>query len=120
MVPVFRVRSLDEALPFYRDILGFTVHEIDPDIASFYAVLSWHGDELHLQQDAAAAGFRHSAIIRVDDADGTFAALKARGYRPPDRPESPVHCGPVDQSWGTREFYVDDPSGNTLCFAQSR
>ena len=118
MIPVFRVRALDQALSFYRDVLGFTVHEVAPDIASFYAVLSWSGEEFHLQQDAAAPG-RQSAIIGVDDVDGTFAALKERGYSPPDRPESPVHCGPVDQSWGTRELYVDDPSGNTLCFAQS-
>ena len=118
MVPVFRVRSLDEVLPFYRDILGFTVHPIALEIASFYALLSWNGEELHLQQDAGATGGR--AIIRVDDVDGTFSALKCRGFRPPDRPESPVHCSPVDQSWGTRELYVDDPSGNTLCFAQER
>ena len=29
-----------------------------------------------------------------------------------------VHEGPIDQSWGTREFYVDDPDGNTLRFTQ--
>jgi hypothetical protein len=35
-------------------------------------------------------------------------------------PEAPqlVHEGPVDQTWGTREFYVDDPDGNTLRFVQ--
>ena len=118
MVPVFRVRSLDDALSFYRDVLGFTVHHTSPEIASSYAVLSRDGEEFHLQQDANAPGYRHSAIIRVDDADQAFLALKDRGYRPPDRPESPVHCAPVNQSWGTREFYVDDPSGNTICFAE--
>ncbi len=118
MVPVFRVRSLSEALPFYRDILGFVVHEASPEVASFYAVLSWSGEEFHLQQDRSPGGSRHSAIVQVDDADAAFAALKARGYDPPDRPQSPVHCGPVDQTWGTREFYVDDPSGNTICFQQ--
>jgi catechol 2,3-dioxygenase-like lactoylglutathione lyase family enzyme len=106
MVPVFRVRSLDEALPFYRDV------------ASFYAVLSLNGEEFHLQQDAKADGCRYSAIVRVDDVDDAFEELKGRGYRPPDRPESPVHCGPVDQTWGMREFYVDDPSGNTICFSE--
>ena len=25
---------------------------------------------------------------------------------------------PIDQSWGTREFYVDDPDGNTLRFIE--
>jgi hypothetical protein len=29
-----------------------------------------------------------------------------------------VHEGPLDQSWGTREFYVDDPDGNTIRFTQ--
>lgn len=118
MVPVFRVRSIDEALPFYRDVLGFTVHDVDPEIASFYALLSWKGEELHLQHDADRSGKGNSAIVRIPDADDLFAMLKGRGYSPPDRPESPVHCGPVNQTWGTREFYVDDPSGNTLCFAQ--
>jgi catechol 2,3-dioxygenase-like lactoylglutathione lyase family enzyme len=117
MIPVFRVRSLDEALPFYRDILGFTVHETSPDVASLYAVLSLNGEEFHLQQDFKLDGSGHSAIVRVDDVDRAFETLKRRGYSPPDRPESPVHCGPVDQSWGTREFYVEDPSGNTICFA---
>jgi len=27
---------------------------------------------------------------------------------------------PVDQTWGTREFYVTDPDGNTLRFRQLR
>ena len=117
MIPVFRVRSLEQALPFYRDILGFTVHQASPDVASFYAILSLKGEDFHLQQDFNGNSSRHSAIVRVEDVDGAFETLKGRGYRPPDRPESPVHCGPVDQTWGTREFYVDDPSGNTICFA---
>jgi hypothetical protein len=25
---------------------------------------------------------------------------------------------PIDQSWGMREFYVTDPSGNTLRFGK--
>jgi len=29
-----------------------------------------------------------------------------------------VHLGPVDQTWGTREFYVTDLEGNTLRFMQ--
>ena len=118
MVPVFRVRSLEDALPFYRDTLGFTLHQASPDVAAFYGILSLDGEELHLQQDFSGNASRSSAIIRVDDADGAFAALKARGYRPPNRPESPVHCGPIDQTWDAREFYVDDPSGNTLCYQQ--
>lgn len=38
---------------------------------------------------------------------------------PTVRCRSMVHEGPIDQSWGTREFYVDDPDGNTLRFTQT-
>ena len=53
-----------------------------------------------------------------DEVDALFAAFKARGLAPPIRPESPVHEGPLDQTWGTREVYIDDPSGNTLTYQQ--
>ncbi|WP_425228785.1 VOC family protein [Sphingomonas sp.] len=112
MVPILRVRSVAATLPFYLDQLGCRVH-LD---AGFYAVLALLGEELHLQEDGAAPG-RQSAMIRVADADAAWAGLLARGWRPPSRPESPVHAGPVDQSWGQREFYVDDPDGNTIVYA---
>jgi hypothetical protein len=32
---------------------------------------------------------------------------------------SPVHQGPLDQSRGMREFYVNDPNGNTLRFGKT-
>ena len=47
-----------------------------------------------------------------------FRALLRRGLRTPGKPDSPVHESPVNQTWGTREFYVDDPDGNTMRFTQ--
>jgi hypothetical protein len=49
-----------------------------------------------------------------------FRKFQQRGLRTPGNPEKPeaVHEGPIDQTWGTREFYVDDPDGNTLRFIQ--
>ena len=55
-------------------------------------------------------------VITTDDVDALFARYRARGLVIPDRPESPVHQGPLDQTWGTREWYVDDPDGNTVRF----
>ena len=55
----------------------------------------------------------------TEDVDALFAKFLERGLKPA-KPESPVHQGPTDQTWGTREFYVDDPDGNTLAFTQSR
>ena len=40
-----------------------------------------------------------------------------RARSDPERP-SEVHERPVDQTWGTRELYVDDPDGNTIRFVQ--
>ena len=54
----------------------------------------------------------------TDDLDALFRKYQSRGFSVPVRPESPVHSGPTDQTWGTRELYVDDPDGNTLRFTQ--
>jgi hypothetical protein len=56
----------------------------------------------------------------TDDVDALFRTFRMRGLKTPGNPEAPgaVHEGPIDQSWGTREFYVDDPDGNTLRFIQ--
>jgi hypothetical protein len=48
--------------------------------------------------------------------DSLFRKYRERGLFVPNDPRSPVHNGPIDQSWGRREFYVNDPSGNTLRF----
>jgi hypothetical protein len=49
-----------------------------------------------------------------------FRKFRERGLATPGNPDAPrmVHEGPIDQSWGTREFYVADPDGNTLRFTQ--
>ena len=52
----------------------------------------------------------------TEDIDGLFKRYLARGLKPAK--QSPVHQGPTDQTWGTREFYVDDPDGNTLVFTE--
>ena len=54
----------------------------------------------------------------TEDIDALFQKFLARGLVPPNR-DSPVHHGPTDQTWGTREFYVNDPDGNTLRFTQA-
>jgi len=44
-------------------------------------------------------------------------AARSRASRRPRRSTLVVRRH-IDQSWGTREFYVDDLDGNTLRFAQ--
>lgn len=62
--------------------------------------------------------FGQAVVVMIEDIDGRFLKFLSRGLIPPDR-DSPVHQRPVNQTWGTREFYVDDPDGNTLRFTQS-
>ena len=57
----------------------------------------------------------------TDDVDRVFRKFRARGLQTPADPNVPaeeVHQGPVDQTWGTSEFYVQDLDGNSLRFTQ--
>ena len=47
----------------------------------------------------------------VDDVDERYFTFRARGLDTTQRPDSPVHSAPVDQTWGLREFAVTDPDG---------
>jgi catechol 2,3-dioxygenase-like lactoylglutathione lyase family enzyme len=57
-------------------------------------------------------------VVKTDDLDALWRKFLARGLVTPGRADSPVHEGPTEQTWGTREFYVSDPDGNTLRFSQ--
>lgn len=121
MIPVMVVRDMDEAIRFYTGPLDFQLHAAMPDEKPFYAVLVRGQEELHLTLPPPPLENRHghcAAIILCDDVDAVFARFQGRGLVTPTRPDSPVHLGPLNQSWGTREVYIDDPSGNTLIFQQ--
>jgi len=59
-------------------------------------------------------------VVVTDSVDALFRRFRARGLKTPGNPDAPkeVHEGPIDQSWGTRELYVNDPDGNTLRFVE--
>jgi uncharacterized glyoxalase superfamily protein PhnB len=81
-------------------------------------VLTRAGDALFLSTGSGDGEFGQAVVVTTEDVDSLFQTFLARGLVPPAR-ESPVHHGPVNQTWGTREFYVDDPDGNTLRFTQT-
>ncbi len=74
--------------------------------------------EIQLSQHAGDGVFGCAVNFRVKDVDGLFRKFVERGLDPTRHDDSPVHCGPVDQTWGIREFYVMDPDGNTLRFGE--
>ena len=119
LIPLLKVRDIPEAITFLTGVLDFRLASASPPEAPFYAVLTRGEDELHLNlaHDGQGAG-GSSVIVVCDDVDALFAAFIERGLVPPSRPESPVHARPLDQTWGTREVYIDDASGNTLVYQQ--
>lgn len=119
LIPIFAVTDMAEAIAFHTGVLDFELQFTWPEGAPIYAGLARGADALHLSLAPSADRAGHSAAVVVcEDVDAAFAAFRARGLTPPTRPDSPVHEGPLDQTWGTREVYIDDPSGNTLVFQQ--
>lgn len=117
LIPVLMVRDVPEAIGFYTQVLDFELAFASPPDAPFYAVLTRGKDELHLNlasEQGHSGG--SSAIVVCEEVDALFASFTARGLAVPSRANSPVHEGPLDQTWGTREVYIDDPSGNTIIF----
>ena len=119
LVPVLSVRDLPKAISFLTQVLDFKLASASPEVATFYAVLTRGPDELHLNlRSKNRRPGKASVIVPCDDVDALFTSFRARGLSIPMRANSPVHEGPLDQTWGTREVYIDDPSGNTLIFQQ--
>jgi catechol 2,3-dioxygenase-like lactoylglutathione lyase family enzyme len=120
IVPVLHCRSIRTALDFYTAVLDFEV--VSGDARSedpAYRVLARRGDFLILSSHSGDGRAGQAVVVTSDDVDADWRRFRARGLEPAKpADESPVHAGPLEQTWGTREFYVTDPDGNTLRFTQ--
>ena len=106
------------AIQHYTEVLDFvlTWPEDTPD--SPVVDLGHEELELQITTHESERLFGSVVYVWVDDVDALFAKFIGRGLGTSAKPNSPVHQGPVDQSWGRREFYVTDVDGNTLRFCQ--
>jgi catechol 2,3-dioxygenase-like lactoylglutathione lyase family enzyme len=117
IVPHVRCKRIGPAIQFYTKVLDFDCIEADAfDSDPSFAVLCRGEELLFLSSHSGDGQFGQAISILVDEVDELFEKFRSRGLNTPGNPNSPVHEGPVDQSWGTREFYVNDPDGNTLRF----
>jgi catechol 2,3-dioxygenase-like lactoylglutathione lyase family enzyme len=119
IVPVIRSSDLQRSLRFYTEVLDFQFkwpghknRELDNGVID----LVMDGAELQLSYHAGDGVFGSVSRVFVDDVDERYVTFRKRGLNTTERPESPIHTAPVDQTWGLREFAVTDPDGNTLCF----
>jgi catechol 2,3-dioxygenase-like lactoylglutathione lyase family enzyme len=117
VVPIIKVSDMTAAVDFYA-VLGFTVdfrYAASPT-GPWYTGLSIDGHEVHLSTFSGDGVRGTATYYYVADVDALVQRFKQAGLRTPGKPDSPVEDGPVDQTWGMREFYVRDPDGNTLRF----
>jgi catechol 2,3-dioxygenase-like lactoylglutathione lyase family enzyme len=113
--PQLLVDDFAASIDFYERRLGFTrdfVYE------GFYASVSRDGAVIHLKcapkLEAERAHRRagehldaYLSVVGIDDLHGELAGRGAPIVEPLER-----------RPWGTRDFYVRDPDGYVLCFAE--
>ena len=119
IIPTVRCSRIATSIAFYTNVLDFECIDGAPDDGDpSFSVLMRKGDRLFLSSHRGDGEFGQAIVVLSDDVDALFRKFRERGLKTPGNPGSPVHEGPIDQTWGTREFYVDDPDGNTLRFTQ--
>jgi catechol 2,3-dioxygenase-like lactoylglutathione lyase family enzyme len=123
------VHDPDQALAFYRDVLGL---ELRNDVASEgfrwvslsppsqpdveIVLAEPHAGRPPADGDALLGlltkGSLNGVIFRTEDVDGTFEKVRASGAE--------VLQEPTDQFWGVRDCAFRDPSGNMIRISQAR
>jgi len=114
--PQFLVSDLRDALTFYKERLGFTTDFVYGD---FYASVSRDGAPIHLkcspklEEERAhrRSGEHLDAYLEVSGVRELYEELVGRG--------APISKPLEKRSWGMIDFYVLDPDGYILCFAEA-
>jgi catechol 2,3-dioxygenase-like lactoylglutathione lyase family enzyme len=110
---------MHESLAFYTRILGFELQDGWPSKESpVYAIIRNGELVINLSTNSGDGVAGSVVFIAVRDVDKLFETFIGRGLDTSKKKASPVHQGPLDQTWGWREFYITDPSGNTLRFGE--
>ena len=123
------VHDHDEALAFYRDLLGLEVRAdvkyegmrwttvgpteqpdvnivLEPPAADPSAPTA----DRQFMKEMLAKGLLRAVIFSTEDCDATFEHIRAGGGE--------VLQEPIDQPWGVRDCAFRDPSGNLVRFNQ--
>ncbi len=125
------VSDQEQALQFYRDVIGLkVVNDVafdglrwlsltppaQPGVEIVLQVPEQYPDISPADRDAMAAlvakGLLAGVIFATDDCDATFEQLRAAGAE--------VLQEPIDQPYGVRDCAFRDPAGNMLRFSQPR
>ena len=115
-----RCKRMATSVAIYTKVLDFECVEDGGVRDPTFSVLMRGGSLLCLSSHAGDGTFGQAIVVLTDNVDALFHRFRTRGLKTPGNPDAPteVHEGPINQSWGTREFYVNDPDGNTLRFVE--
>lgn len=121
--PVLAARDVATSVGFYR-LLGFALSFQDDECEPRYAALRRDGVELHLQWADAGQWIegldRPACRFLVDDVDALHTHFVAAGAIDATSSHGSPWASPADTPWGTREFHLRDPGGNSLQFYRLR
>lgn len=116
ITPFMYADDLEEAIRFFRDLLGFEVRLRHPD----YAYVEREGAGIRIMQNGPpymgqrpiGRPFRYYLDVR--DVDAIHAELKSKL----DALPAEDVMGPVDQGYGQRELMILAPDGGVVVFGQ--
>lgn len=118
IVPLFKVTDMADAIRHYTEVLDFRMTDPNDNAESPVVDLGRDGWNMQITTSESERLFGSAVYFWVEDVDALFAKYKERGLDTSHKAGSKVHQGPVDQTWGRREFYVTDADGNTVRFCQ--
>jgi catechol 2,3-dioxygenase-like lactoylglutathione lyase family enzyme len=104
------VHDLERSKKFYGETLGWKLGTNEKDVAGFAfgtGYLIVHADTR--EKDKGKYGGGMWIAVKVDDVNAEHAALKKKGVKVGEL---------LDQHWGERQFYFDDPDGYHWSFGQ--
>jgi catechol 2,3-dioxygenase-like lactoylglutathione lyase family enzyme len=121
VTPNLIVRDVARSTAFYRDVLGFTVHQTVPDAPPHVFVWLTRGDVTVFLNDPAAVakdipslgmpafGGTGTLFIVLEGVDALHAQIAG---------QVPVVMSLRTQFYGMREFAIHDPDGHLITFAE--
>ena len=104
------VRSLEESVAFYRDVLGFKEgYHVDLPVGKITIMESPDGACVELIESPQFDVGLYSIGTDVADLDETLAGLKEKGCEP---------VSPVVPTTVGRQVFIQDPNGVRICLIE--